>query len=105
MAIRLKKNFKRFYYKNFYFTRVLKSKIKHYKKFLKFYKNTKNTHTLRRRDKKGKFKVKKLRLNKTQRVLFVKKLYRLGYKKRYFFYYLRQKVESIRLKKFLVKYR
>jgi hypothetical protein len=105
MAIRPKKNFKRFYYKNFYFTRVLKSKIKHYKKFLKFYKNTKNTHTLRRRDKKGKLKVKKLRLNKTQRVLFVKKLYRLGYKKRYFFYYLRQKVESIRLKKFLVKYR
>src|SRR3989344_2417099 len=76
-----------------------------YKKFLKLYKSDKNTHILRRRNKKGKFRVKKLRLNKTQRILFVKKLYRLGYKKRYFFYYLRQKVESIRLKKFLVKYR
>ncbi len=105
MVIRLKKNFKRFYYKNFYFTRVLKSKIKHYKKFLKFYKSGKNTHILRRRNKKGKFRVKKLRLNKKQRILFIKKLYRLGYKKRYFFYYLRQRVESIRLKKFLVKYR
>ncbi len=105
MAIRLKKNFKRFYYKNFYFTRVLKSKIKHYKKFLKLYKSAKNTQILRKRDKRGKFKVKKLRLNKTQRILFVKKLYRLGYKKKYFFFFLRQRVESIRLKKFLVKYR
>jgi hypothetical protein len=105
MAIRLKKNFKRFYYKNFYFTRVLKSKIKHYKKFLKFYNSAKSTQVLRRRDKKGKFKVKRLRLTKLQRALFVKKLYKLGYKKRYFFYYLRQRIESIRLKKFLVKYR
>jgi len=105
MAIRLKRNFKRFYYKNFYFTRILKSKIKQYKKFLKVYKSTKATHFLRKRNKKGKFKVKKLRLNKTRRALFVKRLYKLGYKKRYFFYYLRQRVESIRLKKFLVKYR
>ena len=105
MAIRLKKNFKRFYYRNFYFTRILKSKIKHYKKFLKLYKNAKNTDFLRKRNKKGKFKVKKLRLNKVKRAIFVKRLYKSGYKKRYFFYYLRQRIESIRLKKFLVKYR
>jgi hypothetical protein len=105
MAIRLKKNFKRFYYKNFYFTRILKSKIKQYKKFLKVYKSAKPTHFLRKRNKKGKFKIKKLRLNKVQRVLFVRKLYKLGYKKKYFFYYLRQRVESFILKKFLVKYR
>lgn len=103
MAIRLKKNFKRFYFKSFYFKRVLKSKIKRYNNFLKL--RSKSLTRLRKRGRNGKFRVKKLRLNKKQRVSFVKKLYKLGYKKRHFFYYLRQRVESIRLKKFLVKYR
>jgi hypothetical protein len=111
MAIRLKKNFKRFYFKSFYFKRILKSKIKRYNSFLKLRDSIKKnnikqaSYNLRRRNKKGKLKVKKLRLNKIQRVLFVKKLYKLGYKKRHFFCYLRQRIESIRLKKFLVKYR
>lgn len=110
MAIRLKKNFKRFYFKSFYFRRILKSKIKRYNSFLKLYNTTKNStkkisFNLRKRSKSGKLRVKKLRLNKIQRVFFVKKLYKLGYKKRYFFCYLRQRIEVIRLKKFLVKYR
>jgi hypothetical protein len=103
MAIRLKKNFKRFYYKSFYFKRILKSKIKRYNSFLKL--RGKSLIRLRRLDKKGRPRIKKLRLNKKQRILFVKRLYKLGYKKRHFFCYLRQRIESIRLKKFLVKYR
>jgi len=107
MGIRLKKNFKRFYFKSFYFKRILKSKIKRYNSFLKLYNSAKSLsqHSFRRRNKKGKFRVKKLRLGKFKRALFVKRLYKLGYKKRYFFCYLRQRIESIRLKKFLVKYR
>lgn len=102
MAIRPKKNFKRFYFKSFYFKKILKSKIKRYNGFLKL----RSRPLLKlKRNKSGKRRIKKLRLNKKQRIMFVKKLYRFGYKKRYFFSYLRQRVESIRLKKFLVKYR
>ena len=103
MVIRLKKNFKRFYFKSFYFKRILKLKIKRYNSFLKL--RGKSLLRVKRRNKNGKLRIKKLRLNKKQRILFVKKLYKLGYKKRHFFCYLRQRVESIRLKKFLVKYR
>ena len=102
MAIRPKKNFKRFYFKSFYFKKILKLKIKRYNNFLKLH--SRSLLKLKR-NKIGKRRIKKLRLNKKQRIMFVKKLYRLGYKKRYFFSYLRQRVESIRLKKFLVKYR
>lgn len=103
MAIRLKKNFKRFYFKSFYFKRILKSKIKRYNSFLNL--RNRSLISLTVRNKNGKRRIKKLRLNKKQRFIFVKKLYKLGYKKRYFFCYLRQRIESIRLKKFLVKYR
>lgn len=111
MAIRLKKNFKRFYLKSFYFKRILKLKIKRYNRFTKLYNIAKNSSIKRsfslkrRRGKKGKLRVKKLRFSKIQKIFFIKKLYKLSYKKRYFFRYLRQRVETIRLKKFLVKYR
>ena len=106
MAIRLKKNFKRFYFKSFYFKRIVKSKIRGYNNFLKLYKSIVPNSTIPKRlVKKGRVRVKKLRLTRSRRVLFVNKLYRLGYKKRYFFSYLRCRVEFIRLKKFLVKYR
>lgn len=104
MAIRLKRNFKRFYFKSFYFKRILKSKIKSYNNFLKLYRSaTANSYGSKRLKKR--VRVKKLRLTYYRRVLFIKKLYKLGYKRRYFFSYLRRKIEFIRLKKFLIKYR
>jgi len=108
MAIRLKRNFKRFYFKSFYFKRILKSKIKRYNRFLKLHDRygsaTKRSCNFKNL-KKGRVRVKKLRLTKFKRVLFIKKLYKLGYKRRYFFNYLRRRIECIRLKKFLFKYR
>ena len=108
MAIRLKRNFKRFYFKSFYFKRILKSKIKRYNRFLKLHDRygsaTKRLYNFKNL-KKGRVRVKKLRLTKFKRVLFIKKLYARGYKRRYLLAYIRRRMESLRVKKFLSRYR
>jgi hypothetical protein len=107
MAIRLRKNFRRFYYKRF-----LRSKIKKFNIFLAHRKKLALRPVKRlkinkrggRRLKKNKVR-RKLYLSKFHRILFIKHLYRTGYKKRYLFYYLRSTIDSIRVKSVLSKYK
>lgn len=91
MAIRLRKSFKRFYFKRF----IFKLKIKNYNKFLLRYRAS---LPIRIKKKKKKnlpfFKHKQL----------VERLYKRGYKKRYFFSYLFKRVEFIRIRKSISKF-
>jgi hypothetical protein len=105
MAIQLRRNFRRFYFKRFY-----KEKIKNYKNFLKKYKL--GFYNLKRKKKKLRFKKKLLKRNLKRRVItfrsykrLLRRLYIRGYKKRFFFQYLKLRVESIRLKKYLSKFK
>jgi hypothetical protein len=110
MVIRLRKNFRRFYYKRF-----LRSKIKKFNIFLAHRKKvTPQTSKKVQISRIGKRRVRKLKRNKTKRrsylskfyrISLIKDLYRRGYKKRYFFYYLRSTIDSIRIKKVLSKYK
>jgi hypothetical protein len=110
MAIRLKRNFKRFYFK-----KLLKKKIKSYNNFIKLLHRKKNNKkvTVSKRNvkfKKRKFKKvrkvrRKLRFTRTKKLLFIKKLYARGYKRRYLLAYIRRRMESLRVKKFLSRYR
>lgn len=112
MAIRLKRNFRRFYFK-----RILKSKIRNYNNFLKLlHRKKKNKRIVSKRivskrniKFKRKFKkvrkVKKLRFTPARKLRFIKKLYARGYKKRYLLAYIRRRLESLRVKKFLSRYR
>jgi len=110
MAIRLKRNFKRFYFK-----KLLKKKIKSYNNFIKLLHRKKNNKkvTVSKRNvkfKKRKFKKvrkvrRKLRFTRTKKLLFIKKLSARGYKRRYLLAYIRRRMESLRVKKFLSRYR
>jgi hypothetical protein len=102
MAIQLRKNFKRFYRKKFY-----KRRIKNYRNFLKRYRL--GFYNLKR---KKKLKLKKKGKNLKKRIInfkfykrLLRRLYARGYKKKFFFLCLRSRVESIRLKNYLSKFR
>lgn len=101
MAIRLRKNFKVFYRR-----RLWKQKIKNYKNFLKKYRS--GFYNLKKKKLKLKRKKKYLKRKiisfKWKRRL-LKRLYFRGYKKRFFFSYLKMRMESIRLKNYLFKFR
>jgi hypothetical protein len=101
MAIRLRKNFKLFYRR-----KLWKQKIKNYKDFLKKYSS--GFYNL----KKKKLKLKRRRKHIKRRIIsfkwksrLLRRLYFKGYKKRFFFSYLKRRVESIRLKNYLFKFR
>ena len=91
MAIRLKRNFKRFYFKRF----IFKLKIKNYNKFLSRYRAQLAIKPKRR---------KKKFLSSLKYAELVKGLYKKGYKKRYFFSYLLKRVEFIRIRKSMSKF-
>jgi len=101
MAIRLRKNFKAFYRK-----RLLEQRIKNYRNFLKKYRS--GFYNLKKKKLKLKRKKKYLKRKvisfKSKRRL-LKRLYFRGYKKRFFFSYLKMRMESIRLKNYLFKFR
>jgi len=97
MAIRLRKNFRRFYLR-----RLLKSKIRRFNKFLAIYnkkKNKKLTFRIKKR------KIRRRRLTLYTRSILIQRLYVSGYRKRYFFRYLKGRLEFIRLKKFISKHK
>lgn len=97
MAIRLRKNFRRFYLR-----RLLKSKIRRFNKFLAIYnkkKNKKLTFRIKKR------KIRRRRLTLYTRSILIQRLYVSGYRKRYFFKYLKGRLEFIRLKKFISKHK
>lgn len=105
MAIQLRRNFKRFYFKKFY-----KEKIKNYKKFLKKYnlgfyslKRKKRRLKLKKKYSKGRLKRKLITKKYYRRLL--RRLYFRAYRRRYFFKYLKLRVESIRLKRYLSKFK
>jgi hypothetical protein len=104
MAIRLRKNFKRFYYRR----RFLRQKIKNFRNFLKKYK----AGFYKRKIKKKKLKIRSARRRSRRRILnfksyrrLLRKIYSRAYKKRFFFSYLKLRVESFRLKNYLSKFK
>ncbi len=109
MAIRLRRNFKRFYFK-----KLLRSRIRNYNNFLRLLHRKKNNKKIvvskkrniriRRKFKKMR-RVRRLRFTKVKKLLFIKKLYARGYKRRYLLAYIRRRMESLRVKKFLSRYR
>ncbi len=104
MAIRLKKNFKRFYYRKLY-----REKVKKYKIFLKKYKlgfyNLKRLKKkkLKFRKRKKHLKIRVVRLKFYRRLL--RRLYFYGYRRKFFFSYLKLRVETMRLRNYLSKFR
>lgn len=96
MAIRLKKNFRRFYLR-----RLLKSKVRKFNKFLALYNKRKNKKLRFRLNR----KIRRRRLTLYTRGVLVQRLYIRGYRKRYVFKYLKGRLEFIRLKKFISKHK